>query len=233
MKTVILCGGYGSRLSEETKIKPKPMVKVGKEPILEHIINIYKDYNFKDFILALGYKSKYIKDYYKVRNTKNINLVYTGKDTMTGGRLLRLKNHLKNEETFMLTYGDGVSSVNIKKLVEFHNKHKKIATLTAVRPPVRFGELNIKGDKINSFQEKPQTIQGWINGGFFVFNKKIFDLIEGDKIMLEREPMEKLAKMGQLMAYKHEGFWQCMDTLRDKIFLNKLLKTKSAPWKKK
>ena len=233
MKTVILCGGYGSRLSEETKIKPKPMVKVGKEPILDHIINIYKDYNFKDFILALGYKSKYIKDYYKVRNTKNINLVYTGKDTMTGGRLLRLKNHLKNEETFMLTYGDGVSSVNIKKLVEFHNKHKKIATLTAVRPPVRFGELNIKGDKINSFQEKPQTIQGWINGGFFVFNKKIFDLIEGDKIMLEREPMEKLAKMGQLMAYKHEGFWQCMDTLRDKIFLNKLLKTKSAPWKKK
>ena len=233
MKTVILCGGYGSRLSEETKIKPKPMVKVGKEPILEHIINIYKDYNFKDFILALGYKSKYIKDYYKVRNTKNINLVYTGKDTMPGGRLLRLKNHLKNEETFMLTYGDGVSSVNIKKLVEFHNKHKKIATLTAVRPPVRFGELNIKGDKINSFQEKPQTIQGWINGGFFVFNKKIFDLIEGDKIMLEREPMEKLAKMGQLMAYKHEGFWQCMDTLRDKIFLNKLLKTKSAPWKKK
>lgn len=233
MKTVILCGGYGSRLSEETKIKPKPMVKVGNEPILEHIINIYKDYNFKDFILALGYKSKYIKDYYKVKNTKNINLVYTGKDTMTGGRLLRLKNYLKNEETFMLTYGDGVSSVNIKKLVEFHNKHKKIATLTAVRPPVRFGELNIKGDKINSFQEKPQTIQGWINGGFFVFNKKIFDLIEGDKIMLEREPMEKLAKMGQLMAYKHEGFWQCMDTLRDKIFLNKLLKTKSAPWKKK
>jgi glucose-1-phosphate cytidylyltransferase len=233
MKTVILCGGYGSRLSEETKIKPKPMVKVGNEPILEHIINIYKDYNFKDFILALGYKSKYIKDYYKVKNTKNINLVYTGKDTMTGGRLLRLKNYLKNEETFMLTYGDGVSSVNIKKLVEFHNKHKKIATLTAVRPPVRFGELNIKGDKINSFQEKPQTIKGWINGGFFVFNKKIFDLIEGDKIMLEREPMEKLAKMGQLMAYKHEGFWQCMDTLRDKIFLNKLLKTKSAPWKKK
>jgi glucose-1-phosphate cytidylyltransferase len=233
MKTVILCGGYGSRLAEETKIKPKPMVKVGKEPILEHIINIYKDYNFKDFILALGYKSKYIKDYYKVKNKKNINLVYTGKNTMTGGRLLRLKNYLKNEETFMLTYGDGVSSVNIKKLVEFHNKHKKIATLTAVRPPVRFGELNIKGDKINSFQEKPQTIKGWINGGFFVFNKKIFDLIEGDKIMLEREPMEKLAKMGQLMAYKHEGFWQCMDTLRDKIFLNKLLKTKSAPWKKK
>ena len=233
MKTVILCGGYGSRLSEETKIKPKPMVKIGKEPILEHIINIYKDYNFKDFILALGYKSKYIKDYYKVKDTKNINLVYTGKDTMTGGRLLRLKNYLKNEETFMLTYGDGVSSVNIKKLVEFHNKHKKIATLTAVRPPVRFGELKIKGNKIDSFQEKPQTIEGWINGGFFVFNKKIFDMIEGDKIMLEREPMEKLAKMGQLMAYKHEGFWQCMDTLRDKISLNKLIKSKSIPWKKK
>jgi glucose-1-phosphate cytidylyltransferase len=232
MKTVILCGGYGTRLSEETIIKPKPMVKIGKEPILEHIINIYKDYNYKDFILALGYKSKYIKSYYKKKKTKNTALVYTGKDTMTGGRLLRLKKYLKNEETFMLTYGDGVSSVDIKKLVKFHKKHKKIATLTAVRPPVRFGELKIDGSKINSFQEKPQVTHGWINGGFFVFNKEIFDFIKSDKIMLEREPMEKLAKMGQLMAYKHEGFWQCMDTLRDKIFLNKLVKSKNIPWKK-
>ena len=232
MKTVILCGGYGTRLSEETIIKPKPMVKIGKEPILEHIINIYKDYNYKDFILALGYKSKYIKSYYKKKKTKNNALVYTGKDTMTGGRLLRLKKYLKNEETFMLTYGDGVSSVDIKKLVKFHKKHKKIATLTAVRPPVRFGELKIDGSKINSFQEKPQVTHGWINGGFFVFNKEIFDFIKSDKIMLEREPMEKLAKMGQLMAYKHEGFWQCMDTLRDKIFLNKLVKSKNTPWKK-
>ena len=151
---------------------------------------------------------------------------------MTGGRLLRLKKYLKNEETFMLTYGDGVSSVDIKKLVKFHKKHKKIATLTAVRPPVRFGELKIDGSKINSFQEKPQVTHGWINGGFFVFNKEIFDFIKSDKIMLEREPMEKLAKMGQLMAYKHEGFWQCMDTLRDKIFLNKLVKSKNIPWKK-
>ena len=232
MKTVILCGGYGTRLSEETIIKPKPMVKIGKEPILEHIINIYKDYNYKDFILALGYKSKYIKSYNKKKKTKNTALVYTGKDTMTGGRLLRLKKYLKNEETFMLTYGDGVSSVDIKKLVKFHKKHKKIATLTAVRPPVRFGELKIDGSKINSFQEKPQVTHGWINGGFFVFNKEIFDFIKSDKIMLEREPMEKLAKMGQLMAYKHEGFWQCMDTLRDKIFLNKLVKSKNIPWKK-
>ena len=232
MKTVILCGGYGTRLSEETIIKPKPMVKIGKEPILEHIVNIYKDYNYKDFILALGYKSKYIKSYYKKKLTKNTVLVYTRNDTMTGGRLLRLKKYLKNEETFMLTYGDGVSSVDIKKLVKFHKKHKKIATLTAVRPPVRFGELKIDGSKINSFQEKPQVTHGWINGGFFVFNKEIFDFIKSDKIMLEREPMEKLAKMGQLMAYKHEGFWQCMDTLRDKIFLNKLVKSKNLPWKK-
>jgi glucose-1-phosphate cytidylyltransferase len=232
MKTVILCGGYGTRLAEETKIKPKPMVKIGKEPILEHILNIYRGYKFKDFVLALGYKSEYIKDYYKKKKKKKINLVYTGKNTMTGGRLLRLKKYLKDEETFMLTYGDGVSSVNIKNLLNFHKKHKKIATLTAVRPPVRFGELRINGNKINSFKEKPQTNHSWINGGFFVFNKKIFDFIDNDQIMLEREPMEKLAKIGQLMAFKHKGFWQCMDTLRDKIFLNKLVKSKKIPWRK-
>ena len=151
---------------------------------------------------------------------------------MTGGRLLRLKKYLKDEETFMLTYGDGVSSVNIKNLLNFHKKHKKIATLTAVRPPVRFGELRINGNKINSFKEKHQTNNSWINGGLFIFHKKNFHIIDNDQIMLEREPMEKLAKIGQLMAFKHKGFWQCMDTLRDKIFLNKLVKSKKIPWRK-
>lgn len=234
MKTVILCGGYGTRLSQETLIKPKPMVRVGKLPIIQHIIDIYKSHNFNEFILALGYKKNYIKKYFKNKNkNKNINLVYTGKDTMTGGRLLRLKKYLKNEETFMLTYGDGVSSVDIKKLIKFHLKHKKIATLTAVRPPVRFGEIKINKNKIKSFREKPQVTSGWINGGFFVFNKKIFDYIENDNTMLEKEPLEKLVKKGQLMAYKHYGFWQCMDTLRDKNFLNKLIKSNFIPWKKK
>lgn len=231
MKTVILCGGYGTRLAEETKVKPKPMVLVGGKPILEHIIDIYKDYNYKNFILALGYKSKYIKNHFQIKN-KNIEMIYTGKNTMTGGRLLRLKKYLIGEKTFMITYGDGVSNVDIKALVNFHKKHKKIATLTAVRPPVRFGELKLNGSKIISFQEKPQVTSSWINGGFFVFNREIFDFIKNDQIMLEREPMEKLTRIGQLMAYKHNGFWQCMDTLRDKIFLNKLAKSKNIPWKK-
>ena len=166
MKVVILCGGYGTRLSEETTIKPKPMIKIGKKPILEHIMGIYEYYDYSQFILALGYKSEYIKKFYKNKNKKNINLVYTGKDTKTGGRLLRLKNYLKDEKTFMLTYGDGVSNINIKKVLQFHNNHGKIATITAVRPPVRFGELKINKNKVKSFKEKPQVGQGWINGGF-------------------------------------------------------------------
>lgn len=229
MKVIILCGGYGTRLSEETILKPKPMVKIGKKPILDHIMNIYKKYGFNEFILALGYKKEQIEKYCK--NRKNIQLINTGKDTMTGGRLLRLKDYLKNEQSFMLTYGDGVSSVNIKKLLLFHNKNKKIATLTAVRPPVRFGELGLKNNKVIRFREKPQVTHGWINGGFFIFNREIFDFIKNDKTMLERQPLEKLSNLNQLMAYKHKGFWQCMDTLRDKLYLNKIYNSGKIPWK--
>jgi len=230
MKTVILCGGYGTRLSEETTVKPKPMVKIGNKPILEHIMNIYEYYGYNKFVLALGYKSEYIKKFYK--NKKNIELVYTGKDTKTGGRLLRLKKYLKNEKTFMLTYGDGISNINIKKAVRFHKNHGKIATITAVRPPVRFGELKISRNKVKSFKEKPQVGQGWINGGFFIFNNKVLNFIKDDQTMLEKEPLEKLTKTGQLMAFEHKGFWKCMDTMRDKILLNKLWKESNALWKK-
>ena len=232
MKTVILCGGYGTRLSEETILKPKPMVKIGSKPILEHIMGIYEYYGYNQFILALGYKSKYIEKFYKNKKKKNINLVYTGKDTKTGGRLLRLKNYLKNEKTFMLTYGDGVSNINIKKAIQFHNNHGKIATITAVRPPVRFGELKINRSKVKSFKEKPQVGQGWINGGFFIFNNEILNFIKNDQTMLEREPLEKLTMAGQLMAFEHKGFWKCMDTMRDKILLNRLWKAGNASWKK-
>ena len=230
MKTIILCGGYGTRLSEETIIKPKPMVKIGDTPILEHIMNIYKYYGYNQFILALGYKSEYIKKFYK--NKKNIELVYTGQDTKTGGRLLRLKSYLKNEKTFMLTYGDGVSNINIKNAIRFHKNHGKIATITAVRPPVRFGELKISRNKVKSFKEKPQVGQGWINGGFFIFNNKVLNFIKDDQTMLEKEPLEKLTKIGQLMAFEHKGFWKCMDTMRDKILLNKLCKEGKALWEK-
>ncbi len=233
MKTVILCGGLGTRISEETKIKPKPMIKIGNKPILNHIIDIYKYYGFNNFLLALGYKSEFIEKYYKNnKNHKNIKLVYTGKNTLTGGRLLRLKKYFNKSETFMLTYGDGVTSQNLKKLVKFHKSHNRIATMTAVRPSARFGELKLKGNKIIKFEEKPQVSKNWVNGGFFVFNSEIFDFIKGDKTMLEREPLEKLAKIGELVAFKHYGFWQCMDTIRDKKLLNKLWKKGVAPWKK-
>ena len=232
MKTVILCGGYGTRLSEETIIRPKPMVKIGNKPILEHIMGIYEYYGYNQFILALGYKREYIEKFYKNKNKKNINLIYTGKDTKTGGRLLRLKGYLKNEKTFMLTYGDGVSDINIKKAIQFHNNHGKIATITAVRPPVRFGELKINRNKVKSFKEKPQVGQGWVNGGFFIFNNEVLNFIKDDQTMLEREPLEKLTKASQLMAFEHKGFWKCMDTMRDKILLNKLWNEGNALWKK-
>ena len=232
MKTVILCGGYGTRLSEETTIKPKPMVKIGNKPILEHIMSIYEYYGYNQFILALGYKSEYIKKYYKDKRKKNINLIYTGKDTKTGGRLLRLKNYLKNEKTFMLTYGDGVSNINIKQAIKFHKDHGKIATITAVRPPLSFGELKISRNKVKSFKEKPQVGQGWVNGGFFIFNNEVLNFIKDDQTMLEREPLEKLTMAGQLMAFEHKGFWKCMDTMRDKILLNKLWNEGNALWKK-
>lgn len=236
MKVVILCGGLGTRLSEETSIKPKPMVKIGNKPILSHIINIYLKHGFKNFILALGYKGYFIKRYFKKNKKKykkiNINLVETGRLTMTGGRILRLKKFFKKNENFMVTYGDGISNQNIKRLKNFHLKHRKIATMTVVRPPVRFGEVKLKRNLITNFQEKPQSSKLWINGGFFVFNSKIFQFIKNDKIMLEREPMEKLKKKKELYAFKHTGFWQCMDTLREKKYLDNLFKTKKLNWLK-
>ncbi len=231
MKVVILCGGVGSRLAEETKLIPKPMVKIGKIPIVQHIINYYKNYGFNDFILATGYKNNIIEKFYKSKN--NIKCIFTGKNTLTGGRILRLKKYFKKDENFLLTYGDGLSNQNLKALVRLHYKQKKIATLTAVKPPARFGVLNLNKNKVSSFKEKQQLNNDWINGGFFVFNSKIFNYISGDNIMLEREPFQKLTKIGQLTAFKHYGFWQCMDTLRDKKVLEKLLKEKKAPWIKK
>ncbi|AXR65034.1 glucose-1-phosphate cytidylyltransferase [Leptospira mayottensis] len=252
MKTVILCGGLGTRLSEETTIKPKPMVEIAGKPILWHIMKIYEHYGFGDFVLALGYKGEVIKDYFLNYHARmsdltvslksgivdysnptaedwKVQLIDTGALTMTGGRLLRLKNHLK--ETFMVTYGDGVSDVDIRKLVSFHKSHGKLATVTAVRPPVRFGELSISGDQVIRFQEKPQAEEGWINGGFFVFEPEVLNYIEDESMMLERAPLEKLAKLGQLMSFRHPGYWQCMDTLRDKQTLEELWLQNKAPWK--
>ena len=234
MKVIILCGGLGTRLVEETKTKPKPMVKIGNKPIIWHLIKYYQYYGFNDFILATGYKSNILKDFFqntKIKSSK-INLIYTGKDSLTGGRLLRLKKYI-NDENFLLTYGDGLSNVNLRKLVNFHNRNKSIATLTAVRPPVRFGEISIssKGN-VKEFKEKPQASSNWINGGFFVMNKKIFNYLKNDKTILERYTLEKLVKNKKLSAYKHFSFWQCMDTMRDKIYLNKLWKENKTPWKK-
>lgn len=228
MKVVILCGGLGSRLAEETKLIPKPMVKIGNIPIIEHIIKIYQFYGFNDFILATGYKNNVIKRYFK--NRKNVQCVYTGKDTLTGGRLLRLKKFFKKKDNFMLTYGDGLTNQNIKKLYSFHLKHKKIGTMTTVKPPARFGEVFLENNKVIKFEEKTQLKNNWINGGFFVFNYKIFSFIKGDKTMLERKPLERLVDLNQLMAFKHAGFWQCMDTMRDKNILIKLLSLNKAPW---
>jgi glucose-1-phosphate cytidylyltransferase len=228
MKVVILCGGLGSRLSEETKKIPKPMIKIGKLPILSHIIKIYEKFGFTEIILATGYKSEIIERFYS--NKKNISCVYTGLKSMTGGRLLRLKKYFSSNENFMLTYGDGLSSQNIKKLCHFHNSHEKIGTMTAVKPPARFGEIFLKKNQVLSFEEKPQLSSNWINGGFFVFNSKIFNYISDNNTMLEREPFQKLAQEKELMAYKHYGFWQCMDTLRDKILLNKIYNSKKIPW---
>ena len=233
MKVVILCGGLGTRLSEETILKPKPMVKIGKDPIVVHIMNIYKYYGYNDFILALGYKGESIRKYFKQKKYDlKIKLVDTGKKTLTGGRVLRLKKYFKKNENFMLTYGDGLSNQNIKNLIKFHKRHKKTATMTVVRPPVRFGEVKLKGNKVISFKEKPRSSGGekWINGGFFVFNYNIFKFIKGDKVMLERQPLQNLQEKKQLVAYRHKGFWQCMDTLREKILLEKLFKEKKAPW---
>tara|TARA_B100000989_G_C19517192_1_gene462252 strand:- start:1210 stop:1962 length:753 start_codon:yes stop_codon:yes gene_type:complete len=243
MQTVILAGGMGTRLAEYTKTIPKPMVKVAGKPILIHIIKIYLKYGYTDFILSLGFKAQIIANYF-IKNKKislkvlkngvevkkkinnkicNIKFVYTGEKTLTGGRIKLLDKHLKNG-TFMCTYGDGVSNVNINKLVKFHKKHGKLVTVTAVRPMSRFGRLNIKGNKVTQFKEKPQMDKGWINGGFFVFEKKFLDLIKNSKTILEKEPLEKACLKRSLVAYKHKNFWQCMDTKRDRDILNKVIK---------
>tara|TARA_B100000795_G_C22806749_1_gene445504 strand:+ start:9923 stop:10690 length:768 start_codon:yes stop_codon:yes gene_type:complete len=254
MKVVILCGGLGTRLSEETVLKPKPMVEIGSRPILWHIMKIYEKFGFDDFVLPLGYKGDFIKNYFlnyktinsdfeidlgsgDINNYKSsdekwkISLIDTGKHTLTGGRLLRLKDRLN--ETFMMTYGDGVCDVDINRLLEFHKSHGKVATVTAVRPQARFGGLEIIDNKVKSFIEKPESNnsnESWINGGFFIFNTEIFDYLDDDMTILERSPLETLAQEGQLMTYQHNGFWQCMDTIRDKDYLNELVVKGDSPW---
>lgn len=226
MKVIILAGGMGTRLSEYTKSIPKPMVKIKKIPIIIHIMNHYSKSGFKDFIIATGYKSKIIEKFFRKKIFNwNVKIIYTGKNTMTGGRLKRLRKVVGNE-TFMMTYGDGVSNVNLKKLIKFHKKNKKMITLTAVRPPARFGAIKINGQLVKHFKEKSKLDEGWINGGFFVIESKFLKFIKNDKTYLEREPFETASKKRQLSAFKHEGFWQCMDTKRDKDYLEKVLKTK-------
>ena len=232
MKVVILAGGLGTRLQELTKTIPKPMVKVGGKPLIEHIMQHYSNYGYKDFYIALGYKGKLIKRYFKKKFKRwNINLIETGKNTMTGGRLKRLSKYLDNK-TFLMTYGDGISNINLKKLVRFHKKYNKTITLSAVRPPARFGAIKISGNKVKYFKEKSKLDEGWINGGFFVIEKKFLKLIKNDKTFLEREPLEKACKNKQLLAFKHNGFWQCMDTMRDKIQLDIALKKRLHKTKK-
>jgi len=254
MKVVILAGGYGTRLSEETEIKPKPMVEIGSKPILWHIMKIYSAYGFNDFIILLGYKGYVIKEYFanyflhqsdvtinlgsgeiEVHNNHSepwrVTLIDTGIDTMTGGRIKRAKKYI-GDEPFLLTYGDGVGNINIKKLIEFHKKHKKILTITSVQPDGRFGALDIgENNKVLEFKEKPKGDGGWINAGFFVCESGVFDYIKGDETIFEDEPLKKLAKDGQLYTYKHTGFWKPMDTLRDKRELNRLWNSNKAPWK--
>lgn len=243
MKVFILAGGLGTRISEYTESIPKPMIKIGKYPILIHIINIYVKFGIQNFYILTGYKSFVVKRYFKnfkkfgegfkfkIKN-KNIiiTLVDTGKNTMTGGRLKKVSKYLNNKETFLFTYGDGVANINIKKLVNFHSASKSIITVTAVRPPARFGEILIKNKRVSSFKEKPQVREGWINGGFFVANKSFLKLIEGSKSILEKKPLEKAAKLKKFAAYKHHSFWKCMDTKRDKDELEKLSRLKSIPW---
>ena len=228
MKVIILAGGLGTRISEYTHSIPKPMILINKLPILVHIMSHFSRFSFNEFIIATGYKSKIIENYFNKNKFKNwkINIVPTGKNTMTGGRLKRLKKKLNTSKEFFLTYGDGVSNIDLKKLLRFHKNHKKIGTISAVRPPARFGFIKLKKNKVNCFREKSNLDQGWINGGFMVFNKKIFKYIKNDQTYLERDPLEKLSNLGQLYAFKHIGFWQCMDTLRDKEVLEKSIKQK-------
>ena len=230
MKVVILAGGFGTRLSEYTDTIPKPMVPIGNKPIIEHIMDIYAGYGHKDFYIALGYKGEIIKKYFE--NSKkewNINLIDTGSDTLTGGRLKRLHRYLKNDD-FLLTYGDGISDIDINQLIKFHKNHGKLVTISAVRPPARFGSLSLKGSDVLKFKEKTQLGESWINGGFFVMKPKFIDLINDDKTVLESEPLEKVTDLKEIKAFKHEGFWQCMDHKLDKDLLDQMVKEKKAPW---
>ena len=232
MKAVILAGGYGTRISEESHLKPKPMIEIGGKPIIWHIMKIYATYGINDFIICCGYKGEIIKKYFESFDSEpwNIELIDTGLDTMTGGRIKRIQNHI--DETFCLTYGDGVSDVNIRDLISFHNSKKSLATLTAIHPPERFGVLNISDEYVTEFHEKHRGDSSWINGGFFVFEPKIFDyLIDGDSTVLEKKPLETLAQEQNLTAFKHNGFWHPMDTLRDKNYLENLWLNNKANWK--
>ena len=254
MKTVLLAGGLGTRISEETHLKPKPMVEIGGRPILWHIMKMYSVHGVNDFVICCGYKGYVIKEYFAnyflhmsdvtldmVDNTMEVHrkrsepwkvtLVDTGENTMTGGRLKRVGEYLKDEEAFCFTYGDGVSDVNLSKLIDFHGSHDKWATVTAVSPPGRYGALDMQGDHVVGFAEKPRGDGGMINGGFFVLSPKVLDLIDGDEQPWEKEPLERLANMDQLKAYRHEGFWQPMDTLREKNLLEDLWARGEAPWK--
>ena len=226
MKVILLAGGLGTRLSEYTKTIPKPMINIAGKPMLLHIMKLYAKYGYKDFYIALGYKGEIIKKFFNKKFFDwNINLIETGKNTMTGGRLKRLKKYI-GKETFMMTYGDGLSNVNLKKLLKFHKKNKKLTTLTAVRPPARFGTLKLNGQYVSYFKEKSKLDEGWINGGFFVMEPEFLKFIKNDNTYLEREPLEAATKKGQLIAFRHEGFWQCMDTKRDMDRLNKILDSK-------
>ena len=253
MKVLILAGGYGTRLSEETDLKPKPMIEIGGKPILWHIMKLYSHFGFNEFVILLGYKGYFIKEYFanyylhlsdvtfnmsdgkmEVHNNSSepwkVTLLDTGLDSMTGGRVRRAKKYIDNE-TFMLTYGDGVSNVNIRELVAFHKANKTKATITAIQPAGRFGALDISSNKVTEFVEKPAGDGNWINGGFLVCEPEIIDLIDSDSTVFEQDPLQSLAKNGELGAYKHDGFWQCMDTLRDKTSLNMLWNENRAPWK--
>jgi len=229
VKVILLAGGFGTRLSEFTSTIPKPMVQIGGKPMLWHIMNLYARYNHKDFFVALGYKGEIIKKYFSEISEKwNINLIDTGQKTMTGGRVKHLQKLIGNE-TCMLTYGDGLSDINMDTLVDFHKSHRKLITVSAVRPPARFGAIELSGDRVTSFKEKSYLGEGWINGGFFVIEPDFFNFIDGDDTYLEREPLERAVRKGELFAYKHKGFWHCMDTKRDLDNLEEIY-LKGAPW---